>query len=62
MTLLRKILKSSEMVWEALSEKGRNSIGRSRFGHHKKAISEGLRKGSAEAGRVMAKWRWKKGS
>lgn len=28
-------------------------------GHHSKAISEGLRKGSSEAGKVMAKWRWK---
>ena len=28
-------------------------------GHHSKAISEGLRKGSSEAAKIMAKWRWK---
>lgn len=29
-------------------------------GHHRGAISDGLRKGSSKAGRVMAQWRWRK--
>lgn len=29
-------------------------------GHHKPAISDGLRRGSSEAGKIMADWRWKK--
>ena len=29
-------------------------------GHHKKAISDGLRRGSPSAGKVMADWRWRK--
>ena len=27
--------------------------------HYTSAISDGLRNGSSEAGKVMAKWRWK---
>jgi len=30
-----------------------------RSGVHKKAISDGLRLGSSEAAKVMAKWRWR---
>jgi len=30
-----------------------------RSGAHKKAISDGLRRGSSEAAKIMAKWRWK---
>ena len=29
-------------------------------GHHKKAISDGLRRGSPSSAKVMADWRWKK--
>lgn len=28
-------------------------------GHHRKAMADGLRRGSSEAAKVMAKWRWK---
>ncbi len=28
-------------------------------GHHRKAIADGLRRGSSEAAMVMARWRWK---
>lgn len=28
-------------------------------GHHRKAIADGLRRGSSEAAKVMARWRWK---
>jgi hypothetical protein len=28
-------------------------------GHHRKAVADGLRRGSSEAAKVMAKWRWK---
>ena len=33
---------------------------RKKSGHHKKAVSDGFRRGSSEAARIMAKWRWKK--
>jgi len=33
---------------------------RSYGGHHKPAISDGLRRGSSEAAKIMAKWRWAK--
>lgn len=28
-------------------------------GHHRKAMADGLRRGSSEAAKVMARWRWK---
>ena len=37
-----------------------DKISKSFSGHHKPAISDGLRKGSSEAGKIMASWRWKK--
>jgi len=47
---------NSNITKEVLNETAKTV---SRKGAHSKAISEGLRLGSSEAGKVMAKWRWK---
>ena len=47
----------SKTVVKAVAKRTATSAVKS--GAHKKAISEGLRLGSSEAAKVMAKWRWK---
>ena len=37
-----------------------SSVRRSGSGHHKRAISDGFRRGSSHSAKVMADWRWKK--
>lgn len=49
--LVKRALSSSQV---------RDSVVKNSSGHHKKAIADGLRRGSSEAAKVMAKWRWVK--
>ena len=48
-------------ILEAVSQTvNDSSSGKARRRHHSRAISDGLRKGSSEAARTMANWRWDK--
>jgi hypothetical protein len=57
-TFGKSVVKSgSETAVNAIANEAVKSAVRS--GAHKKAISDGLRLGSSEAAKIMAKWRWK---